>query len=217
MKVYSEIEQGTTEWHNIRWGKIGGTTSKELHTKTDTLLNKLVAAKLEGYDPTDDSFTNKNMERGNMLEPFARKYLEEYLGVKFEQVGWIEHDICKILGMSPDGITADHRIMCEIKCPTLAKHVSYIRANVVPPEHVDQVVAPFSIHPDLKYNYFCSYRPECKIPVFIKRVELGTLVNIGTEKRPVLETVQSYANMKLIEAMKIEEEVNVELERILEI
>ena len=35
---HKEIKQGSIEWHELRWGKIGGTLSSGLFVKSDTLL-----------------------------------------------------------------------------------------------------------------------------------------------------------------------------------
>ena len=86
---HNELEQGSQEWHEIKWAKIGGTLSKGLFVKSDTLLIDILSQRLEDFEPTD-SFQSEAMERGSEMEPFARQYLEEYTGVKFENVGWLQ-------------------------------------------------------------------------------------------------------------------------------
>lgn len=214
MRVYRDITQGTEEWHRIRWGKIGGTSSSQLHTKTDTLLNRLVAQRMEEYDPTEEGFTSNAMERGHELEPFARKAASEYLNIQFNEVGWIEHDSISILGMSPDGLSEDGTVVLEIKCPGLENHIRYIREDVIPSAYMDQVIAPFAISDKIEAVYFCSYRPECSKPLFIKKVTRGTEVNVGTAARPVKMTVGLRALDKRSAALKLRDKIEKELFRI---
>lgn len=214
MKTHYNITQGTEEWHRIRWGKIGGTSSSQLHTKTDTLLNRLVAQRMEEYDPTEDGFTSNAMERGHELEPFARKAASEYTGIQFNEVGWIEHDSISILGMSPDGLSEDETVVLEIKCPGLENHIRYIREDIIPSAYMDQVISPFAISDNVEAVYFCSFRPECSKPLFIKKVTRGTEVNVGTVARPVMMTVGTRALEKMALASALEQQVKTEVERI---
>lgn len=215
MKAFYEIEQGTEEWHKIRWAKIGGTSSKQLHVKGDTLLNRLVAQALEPYDPTEDGFSSAAMERGNELEPFARKELSEYTGIQFNEVGWIQHDKIDILGMSPDGISEDETVICEIKCPGLENHARYIREGIVPLAYVDQVVMPFAVHEGLERVFFASYRPEFRPkPLFVVEVRKDSLINAGTAARPKKTMVATYALEKRSLALTLREEIKSEINKI---
>lgn len=215
MKSYPLITQGTLEWHIIRWGKIGGTGSGELHTKGDALLNRLTAAQMEPYNPEEEGYASKAMERGTELEPLAVASLGEYLGLEFKETGWIEHDTCSILGMSPDGITEDSKDCCETKCPSLVKHIAYIRAGqMIPKDYLHQVISPFSINPLLERNHFASFRPECKIPLHVVTITRETEINVGTVAKPVFKTVGEVAMNKFALALALEEEVKKEVERI---
>ena len=50
MKVYFEIEQGSSDWFSIKWGKVGGTASSGLFVKSDTLFYNLLAEQTESFD-----------------------------------------------------------------------------------------------------------------------------------------------------------------------
>ena len=66
---FNEIEQRSQEWHELKWAKIGGTLSKGLFVKSDTLFIDILSQRMEDFEPTD-SYTSDAMERGNELEPF---------------------------------------------------------------------------------------------------------------------------------------------------
>ena len=187
MKIHYDIEQGTEAWHRIRWAKIGGTRGSGLFVKSNTLAIEITAELCEDYQD-DDSFTSKDMQRGNELEPVARERLEEYAGVKFLEAGWIDSDIPRV-GMSPDGITEDETAMCEIKCPSKKKHTEWCLDEVVPKDHVYQCIHAFLVNSKLETLHFCSFRPECIRPLFVVSLTRESEVNIGTAKKPVMAVI----------------------------
>jgi hypothetical protein len=217
MKIYKEIEQGSLEWHNIRYGKVGGSTSKQLHVKSDTLLNELVSCRLEPFDEDAvDGFKSAAMERGNELEPEARAALEVATGLKFEEFGWLEMDGCELMGLSPDGLTADLKIGCELKCPSRAVHVRYVREGVLPSDYVDQIIQFFAVNEKLESVWFASFRPECDVPLFKLEITKDSVVNTGTKARPVMSQVSVMAANKMVLGLQLAEEVKEEVKRVIE-
>ena len=178
MKVYSEVKQKSLEWFELKWGKIGGTLSKGLHTRGDTLFIDLLSQHLEEFEPTD-SFENEAMKRGNDLEPFAIQYVEEYVSeatgkpLKFQQFGWLQSEVNELLGISPDGLTEDFKIACETKCYSRKKHLEILLANDILSDDTHQVIHYFTVNPKLEKLYFCAFRPET-VKSFIKEVTLDT-------------------------------------------
>ena len=71
------------------------------------------------------------MQRGNLLEPFARDlYAEHYSPV--EEVGFIRLDTERYaLGYSPDGLV-EHDGLVEFKAPGPKEHLRTILADEVP-------------------------------------------------------------------------------------
>lgn len=209
MKIYRDVEQGTIEWHEIKHGKIGGTRSKQLLTKSDTLLIEMIAETVEPFDEDSiNDFMNDAMARGVEMEPGARKALIQYTGLDFQEVGWIQSDI-PILGISPDGLTLDERTACEIKCLGAKKHIEICMNNEIPSDFIDQCIHYFTVIDGLERLFFLSYRPEFTIkPMFIKVLELDTEVNIGTKARPVLKTVAEVVEMKKQAAIELQEQIN---------
>lgn len=187
-----DIEQGSLEWHQIKWGKIGGTLSKGLLVKSDTLLIDILSQRMEEFEPVD-SFTNDHMERGNELEPFAREYLNEYTGLEFMQTGWLQSEENELLGISPDGITLDEKSSCEIKCFARKKHFEVLLENDIPLENIFQCIHYFTVNPKLENHFFISFRPESP-KHFVKVLNRESIVNIGTKARPVKCTIDQAVN-----------------------
>lgn len=173
MKII-DVCQGSEEWHKERYGKIGGTSAGDLMSKTsfDKLKLELIGSALEPFE-LEDSFTSTAMQRGIELEPLARQYLEDYTGLVFNEYGWLQSEI-DCLGISPDGLTEDQKISCEIKCPSKSVHMSYIFGSILP--YFWQNINYFAINPKLEKHYFISYRPESMIPGHIIELTRDTIV-----------------------------------------
>jgi len=210
MIVRFDIEQGSDQWHQERYGKISGTNSKGLFVDSDTILNSLIACKMEDFKLEPPGFQNDAMIRGNELEPFGRMELSRKIKVKLIQAGWIQSDL-DIMGISPDSITECETIACELKCPGRDVHIATIRANDIPLGHIHQCLHYFTVNTKLKELHFASFRPECKIRLFHKVLTPESQINLGTKAKPVMNTVQFFAEKARNEAKRIEELVNNEL------
>ena len=169
---------------------------------------------LEDYEP-DEGFTSADMERGNELEPYARKELNKYTGLEFKEVGWLQSSECNLIGISPDGITDDDKHSCEIKCPSRKKHTETILSGKIPLDNLHQCIHYFTVNPKLETHTFGSFRPENKIrPLFAYVLTRETEVNIGTKARPVLKTIQEVVELSLKAAIQLEADLLTELEQI---
>lgn len=187
MKRFDKIEQQSEDWFQIKWGKIGGTLSKGLFVKSDTLLIDIISQRLEEFEP-EEGYTSDAMERGNELEPFALDYLKEYSGIEFQETGWLQSEENELLGISPDGITADNINACEIKCFGRKKHYEILLSDEIPKDNIHQVIHYFTVNPELKELHWIAFRPEA-VKHFIKVVTLDSEINLGTEKRPKMTTI----------------------------
>lgn len=215
MRSYYEIEQGTEEWHAIRYGKIGGTLSKGLFVKSDTLLIELLSEKAEEFELEFDPFISNDMQRGNDLEPIARKQLEQYTGIEFIKSGWLQCEENELLGISPDGISKCETISCEIKCPASKKHLSTILSNDIPNDNIHQCLHYFTVNPKLERHFFCSYRPENIFkPLFVKELNRESLINLGTNAKPVIKSVNEWVEIAKSEALKIYQELEEKIKQL---
>ena len=186
---HKEIEQGTIEWFQLKWGKIGGTLAKGLFVKSNTLFLDILSQELEEFEPTD-SYSSESMDHGKFNETFAREYLQTYTGFEFLETGWLQSEKNELIGISPDGITEDEKIACEIKCLGRKKHLSVLLDNDIPLEHIHQCIHYFTVNPKLEKLYFISFRHE-SVKHFIKELTLESIVNIGTKSKPKLMTVEA--------------------------
>lgn len=217
---YKDIEQGTIEWHELRWGKIGGTASggllnnkKGVYDSNDTLLHDILSQRLEDFEPSE-SFENEAMQRGHELEPFARTYISDYVGVEFIETGWLQSEENELLGLSPDGITLDYRKACEIKCLGRKSHLEVLLSQTVPLKYIPQCIHYFTINDKLEQLYFLAFRPEAP-KHFIKELDLDSIVNIGTNAtkyelsiRECVEMVKENADKMLKQIIEEEAKIN---------
>lgn len=206
MIAYKEIEQGSEEWHAIKWGKIGGTLSKGLFVKSDTLLIEILSQLLESFDFIE-SFTSDAMDRGNELEPEAREYLNQYTGLKFEQYGWLQSEENELLGISPDGMTSDETKACEIKCFGRKKHLEVLLSQEIPLDYISQCIHYFTVNPKLEKLYFIAYRPEAP-KHFIKELTRESILNFGTKAKTNSLTIQTASELALKEANTLLTKIN---------
>jgi hypothetical protein len=206
------IVQGTEEWHKERYAKIGGSTSKGLFVDSETLMDSLLAEHLEEYDSdSEDGYSTADMQRGVELEPMARLKLEEYTGFKFLECGWMQSEVCSLLGISPDGISEDLTMSCEIKCPAKKKHTQTIRSKQIPADNIHQCLHYFTVNPKLETHYFVSFRPESKYPLFVKSITRNSVIDLGTKAKPQEKTVSEWVKIALANATLLEQKIKQEL------
>ena len=179
------IEQGSVEWFEMKWGKIGGTLAGGLFVSSNTLLIDILSQRIEDFEMEDD-FKNKHMQRGSDIEPFAKKYLNDYTGLEFKTPAWLQSEENELLGISPDGIIDDDTISCEIKCFDRKKHLEVLLENEIPKENIHQCLHYFTVNPKLEKHYFLCFRPESK-KHFIKEITLDTPFDIGLKKKVEIE------------------------------
>lgn len=197
MKANFEIEQGSYEWHEIKYRKVGGSNAKDLRVKDlldSALFHRICGEKCEDF-VYEEGFKSEDMQRGNDLEPLAREELEKLTGIKFLVPGWIQSDI-EILGLSPDGIDEQFENGCEIKCPGAKKYNQYLKDNhLIVEDHKDQICDYFATIPTLKHLYVVAYRPEHYFKkLIVCLVCEDTTVNDGTKAKPVMKTIRQIAD-----------------------
>ena len=200
MKIFKDIEQGTEDWHRLRWGKIGGTRAKGLFVKSDNLLLDLLSEITEDFELEEEGFKSMAMLRGQDLEPMALREVIEYTGIDFKTVGWLEREDNSLLGFSPDGISPCEEFMCEIKCPESKRHIKTCLSKEIPGDNLDQCIHAFTVNDKLKKLFFVSFRPEAIKKIIVIPIDRETIVNIGTSAKPVFKTVNEVVTMAKLEA-----------------
>lgn len=187
MKRYDEIKQGSLEWFEIKYKKIGGTLAEGLFIDSDTLFIDLLSQNIEEFEPVD-GYENDHMERGNDLEPFAREYISTFTGIEFETTGWLECEECSILGISPDGISECEEYATEIKCLSRKEHTRLLVYGELKKDKISQILHYFTVNPKLKKLFFIAFRPE-SIKPFIKEFDRETLIDMGFKKEIEIEVI----------------------------
>ena len=206
------IQQKSEDWFKIKVGKVGGSTSSQLHVNSKTLLEELLSELCEPWQ-FEDSYVSLAMQRGNELEPFGVAEVAKYVGKEFRTVGWIQSDECALIGASPDAISVDETDAIELKCPSAKVHVGYVRGEIVPLDHIDQCCHYFAVLPTLERVHFASYRPECIRPLFVVTITPDTVVNVGTKAKPVQMSVREYAAKKVMLAILLQDELTTEFQK----
>lgn len=172
MKLYKDLKQQSEDWLELKYGKIGGSSLKDIMTKQSDPITA-TAKFLEMCSCRDESFeyeecyVSPDMERGNAYEPLARKEFERVYDKQIVEIGWAEMDN-GIAGISPDGLVQCHTLECategiEIKCPSRKTHSKYIRdPKQLLMDYLWQVVMYFVVFDKMETVYLLSYRPENK-------------------------------------------------------
>lgn len=219
MKIYNDIEQGTTEWKKLRWGLIGSSSAKDAmvgNIETAAIIDQLVFEHSEDYEESDD-YVNAAMQRGTDLEPFARKELEQLTGETFFVPGWIQSDV-EILGISPDGINDLERptSAAEFKCPGGKTHAKYLRDNsLLLSDYAWQIVAYFAAIPTIDKLYVSSYRPESKIKkLLVIEVTRSTEIKTSGAAKSVPLSVDCLAAELIARALHIQNIIKSEINRL---
>ncbi len=173
LKVYEELEQGTDEWLQARCGLV---TASELHkilTSTgqwsnsetcNSLLRKLAAERIT--NAVEYTGANRNMQRGTLLEPFARALYNEQIAPVTE-VGFMTRDDWGFrAGYSPDGLVGEDGLI-EIKSPLAQTHLDTVFKDKVPTQYKAQVQMGLRIT-GREWLDFVSFYPGTGL--YVKRV-----------------------------------------------
>lgn len=175
LRVYSDLEQGSPEWLSARCGIVTASTIGQLITAktikpaandySRALTATLVAERITGR--VDPVFPNRDMQRGTMLEPFARDAYAEHLGVTVAEVGFMLSETPDYkLGFSPDGLVGTGGLI-EIKSPRAKAHIQTVIDDEVPLQYVPQIQTGLLVS-GRAWADFISYCPG--LPLYIKRV-----------------------------------------------
>ena len=157
--------QRTAEWFRDRTGcltasrfadvlarKRDGTPTKAYFDLIDTIVAERITGDSIGIGDAPA------LVWGRDHEAEARETYEAETGRFVDLVGFIPHPDIPYLGASPDGLVDDDGLV-EIKCPfSTVVHLKRIRAGVVPPEYVPQMLLQ-CICTGRKWVDFVDYDP----------------------------------------------------------
>ena len=140
-----DIIQNTDEWHQIRCGRIGGTSSNTLLVKGKgddglgvgayTMMYQKADELINGVSDVEE-LKNYAQQRGHDLEPVAKERYTYVTGNLVHDVGYVSQGI--LFGTSPDGLINDDGGV-EIKCPLGKEYVRYMDTLDINPKYYAQV------------------------------------------------------------------------------
>lgn len=171
-------EQRSDEWRRARAGRVTGSKAADFlatvksgeAAKRRDYRAQLLAERLTGQ-PQDDVFVNDAMQWGIDKEADAFAAYEAHTGHLVRRTGFLAVDDLPI-GCSLDGDVDDFTGIIELKCPKTATHLKYLRAGVVPPDYVPQIVHNLLVS-GAQWCDFASFDPRLPGPLqlFVVRHE----------------------------------------------
>ena len=193
LTIYEDLEQGSSEWIAARAGIVTASVVGKLLTaqgkvanndSSRTLTQALAAERITGR--VEYSHPSRDMQRGTLLEPFARDIYAEHHG-PVDEVGFMRRDEPTwTLGFSPDGLIGDHGLL-EIKSRTPRIQINTIRAGSVPAANMAQLQAGLLVS-GREWIAYVSYSPG--LPLYTQRVyPIPTWQNAITQACEEYETV----------------------------
>lgn len=187
MYVYTDIEQGSQEWHNLRSWRATASEFDKIITPAKGELSKSALSYMRSLarkycitdpkDAVDQEKLDKNwsIQWGKQYEPIARDWFREHTGLNIVEVSFVvrgEDDLGPI-GCSPDSMiidaNGDYVAGLEIKCPCADTHVEYLLDAKLPNKYKLQVHGGMAVT-GLDAWHFVSYFPKLKpLHIIIER------------------------------------------------
>ena len=216
MKKYKELVQGSEEWKELRHGKVGGSTAKDLMVKIEKPIIEsagfleIFSEKMEDFDPFKSEFVSFAMQRGVDLEPEARSEYERITGIKMEEYGWVE--LNNLVGISPDGWNEKLKKGLEIKCPEAKTYTKYLlNFDEFLSDYVWQLVHYFVVL-DIENLDCVAYRPENQLQkIIIKTITLDTKIKISAKVTLPVSELKKMLEKRLLE---LQETLDIELNKL---
>ena len=140
MKFY-DIDQNSEEWDGLRLGKFTASTFSDLFMDRKTAgyqkaIIKVAFERVTGE--SEESYSNKWMQRGHEKEPFARDNYQILTFNQLENGGFYEYD--DFTGASPDAKIAGEHGGCEFKCPSFQIYNEYLETKKLPKNYFWQII-----------------------------------------------------------------------------
>ena len=166
MKII-DLKQNSPEWLKFRREKIGASDAPIIMGVSPwKTLPQLYREKIEGIE----SYKNEAMQRGNELEPLARKAFEEaqivFNGCLDAHLVpmVVQSDDYEWLIASLDGIDIKNKILLEVKCPGEKDH-AIAKEGKIPPKYYPQLQQQMYItdYEEANYQSFRSEQDWCTV------------------------------------------------------
>jgi len=158
MQIIKGIEQGSLEWHELRRGRVTGTSLGYIMGSDQDRL-KLIAELIaeEGTEQSKILRATPEMERGIAEEVFTIKRYEDKFKVKVDKVTFCISDDFDWLAYSPDGLVKTIKGI-EVKNPDSKTMVFYKMTNLIDGIKLPPAKRPFcGIPQEYKWQVVCSF------------------------------------------------------------
>ncbi len=143
-----DVPQRSTEWFTARLGRVTGSCAHEMIASPKSgkgelagrrnLRVRLALERLTGRSLDDDGYQSKAMEQGIEREVDACATYEALTGRLLSSCGFLSHTEL-YAGVSLDGYVGDFDGIIEVKSPTPAVHLDYLRSGRIPSNYLSQV------------------------------------------------------------------------------
>ena len=138
--IHYAIDQNSEEWLALRVGKFTASTFSDLFMDKKTAgyqkaIIKVAYERVTGE--SEESYSNKWMQRGHEKEPFARENYELQTFNSVEDAGFFEYD--DFTGASPDAKIIGQNGGCEFKCPSFQVYNEYLETGKLPKAYYWQI------------------------------------------------------------------------------
>lgn len=186
--ITKNVEQGSTEWHQLRLGKATASRIADVVARTKTgfgasranYMAELIAERLTG-NPTE-GFTNAAMQWGSEKEPEALAAYEFLTNTEIERIAFAQHPMILMSGASPDGLVGADGLV-EAKCPNTATHLDTLLGEPIAEKYIKQA----------QWQMACTGRAWCdwisfdpRLPdemrLFVKRIPRDRVMIASLEK-----------------------------------
>jgi hypothetical protein len=140
MIKFYDIDQNSEDWDLLRLGKFTASTFGDLFCKKDSATYQKAIVKV-AYErvtgESEESFSNKWMQRGHEKEPFAVENYELFTLNDTENGGFYQYN--DFIGASPDRKIVGVNGGCEFKCPSFQMYNEYLETKNLPKNYFWQV------------------------------------------------------------------------------
>lgn len=160
------IEQRTPEWYEFRKNRIGASDAPVIMRKSPWKTPYQLWQ--EKLSLVEEKPGNVATERGNEMEPIAKRALEDKLGMPLQPLIKL-HNQRSWMMASLDAVSFDESIVAEIKCPGNADH-SIALSGQVPEKYFPQLQHQLEVC-GLDWMYYFSYAEDAEILIKVHRDE----------------------------------------------
>jgi len=197
MATISTVQQRSPEWFELKKGRIGGTRfGQVISNKKNQLLYDLLNERLSDY-LFPDEYISEDMQFGIDNEDDAIELYTKQTGIEVIRVGAILSDRSPIHMASPDAMTADERIIQEVKCTQ--DGVIHIQRffEGVEDKYMPQIINYFAVSDKTERVDWISYCPaRTERPLIIIPFTRQTVLD---DKGKTIQDVVEYGQKKIDE------------------